>query len=98
MGFDPFAPSRNFLFVNLGNGDAGFDAVFVVPSAVVRGSATKMSLAPGTFIDVKRMAVRDLSDVPVTDGDPKADEKFNPIRSDVLKKELPDYVDPDKSR
>ena len=78
----------DFLFVNLGAGDAGFDAVFMVDkSTLVGGKNNSIAVAPGTFIVVKRLAVLDLSGRPVETTIP-ADANYNVLRTDTLANEL----------
>ena len=78
----------DFLFVNLGNGEAGFDAVFMVDGKVLNANGKQTVFAPGTFLNVKRLALLDLSGTPVTVGPPPADDKYNPVRNDYVRTEL----------
>ena len=79
----------DFLFVNLSNGDAGFDAVFYVPADTLeKGKGNSAAVVAGTFLTVKRLATVDLSGVTAADVVP-ADPKFAVMRTDLLHAQLP---------
>ncbi len=78
----------DFLFVNVGSGDAGFDAVFMVDKSVLVGSKTGVNaVAPGTFLELKRLSTKDLSGTPVQENI-AADPDVKVLRTEVLEKEL----------
>jgi hypothetical protein len=79
----------DFLFASLGTGDAGFDAVFLVDPSAFTGPRGKQTVAPGTFLTVKRLDTVDLSGMTVTVGDTvPLDANQNLMRTDVMKLEL----------
>ena len=77
----------DFLFLSTAS-STGFDAVFMVDkSALVSGKNKETEVAPGTFLQVKRLATVDLSGLPVGDAvPPDASQKV--MRTDALTAEL----------
>jgi len=84
----------DFLVFNVTNGDAGARFVFEVDESVIgmSGKPPKPTVAPGTFIEVKRLVKISLDEVPATAQMPRDDRKFWPIRKFRLKKPLPPPV------
>jgi uncharacterized membrane protein required for colicin V production len=76
----------DFLLVNEADGDHGADVVFYVPKTDILqpGDAKKPSFAPGVFLQVKRMALFDLSQVEIKP--PQAPDKSLEV---LRKKDIP---------
>ncbi len=77
----------DFLFLNTAEA-TGFDAVFMVDKSILVGGKNKTTeVAPGTFINVKRLATVDVAGMTVADTY-AADKDQKLQRSDALKAEL----------
>lgn len=90
----------DFLFVEAGNENAGFDAVFMVDKdALVGGKEGTTVFAPNTFIEVKRLARINLSDKPVgtqMPAEPAVNAKV--LRSKALVEQLANGVPEDADK